>query len=241
MKVITPNCRVQFTAEDVDFIMEVLGKNCGDRPHLAALLADESTRDLLLDDPALFRTLVESGGCLRTSLHLYFYVLVRNALRKVGIQEREVADYIAELLAEFSQTEQTQFRLAGTSQPLEYFFEMIGALEKADERTRFLIRTHMGNQSLFMTGVFPERIRHRAETRGFPNLSYYEALGQSSFREASHHRLAERYHLSEVFQSLGTHFQTARTALNGLAERVLLLGDSSSLDVLIRRMMHSNS
>ena len=60
--------------------------------------------------------------------------------------------------------------LPGQTNPLDYFFEMLTALEKADDRTRFFIRVHMGNHSLFLAGVFPDRIRFRAEARGFPDL-----------------------------------------------------------------------
>jgi hypothetical protein len=42
---------------------------------------------------------------------------------------------------------------------------------------------HIGNYSLFLTGVFPERIRARAEQRGFPDLRYYESLGRSQYRD----------------------------------------------------------
>ncbi|MBI1842481.1 MAG: hypothetical protein HYR88_16710 [Verrucomicrobia bacterium] len=237
MKVITPNCRVQFTAQDVEFITEVLGKKAGQKGFLSELLADETSRDLLLDQDALLAAFMESRNCLRTSIHLYFYVLVRHALRKAGIQEREVADYVAEVLAEYSQQANLRLKVPSQPAPIDYFYEMIGALDNADEATRFRIRAHMGNQSLFLTGVFPERIRHRRERRGFPDLQYYAALGRSSFREASHHRLAERYHLSEIFDNLAGHFEEARRALNDLADRALTLGDNSqSIDALLRRV-----
>ena len=41
MKMIQPNCRVQFAAEDVDFIISVLGGRLGDAACLVQLLADE--------------------------------------------------------------------------------------------------------------------------------------------------------------------------------------------------------
>jgi hypothetical protein len=78
MKVIQANCRVQFTANDVDFILAVLGQKRGAAESLVSLLADPETRDLILDDDLLFRALLEQGGCLRVSPHLYFYVLVRH-------------------------------------------------------------------------------------------------------------------------------------------------------------------
>jgi hypothetical protein len=111
---------------------------------------------------------------------------------------------------------------------LEHFFEMISALQAADDSTRFVIRAHIGNYSLFLAGVFPERIRWRAERRGAPDLPYYEALGQTSFRLASDHRLARQYDLVPVFATLAERFQDTRLALNDLADRLLNLGDAES-------------
>ena len=62
------------------------------------LLADEESRDLILDDEALLHALLERGGCCRVSSHFYFYVLVRNVFRRADIGDRTVADYVAEVL-----------------------------------------------------------------------------------------------------------------------------------------------
>ena len=59
MKVIRGNCRVQFTAEDIDFILSVLGPRAGTQETLIKLLGDEQTRDLILDDEALYRAVLE--------------------------------------------------------------------------------------------------------------------------------------------------------------------------------------
>ncbi len=225
MKVIQPNCRVQFTAEDIDFIVSILGKKAGDGSCLVQLLSDESSRDLILDDEALFRAFLEHRGCLRVSNHFYFYVLVRHVLREAGIEDRAVADYVAEVLCEFSRVERTRCMVPGGEGAMEYLFEMLAALETADERTRFCLRAHIGNHSLFLAGVFPERIRFRAENRGFPDLRYYEALGRTNFRVASDHRLADRYALAPIFATLADRFQEARLALNDAAQRLFTLGD----------------
>lgn len=234
MKMIQPNCRVQFAAEDIDFILSVLGKKIGTAECLTKLLADEETRDIILDDDELFRALLERGGCLRVSTHFYFYVLVRNVFRRSDIQDRAVADYVAEVLAEFARTERTRCVLPGQQNSLDYFFEMLAALRTADERTSFFIRVHIGNHSLFLSGVFPDRIRFRAESRGFPDLRYYESLGQSNFRVARDHQLARRYELSGIFDTLSERFQTTRRALNDISERLFSLGDPDySLDFLL--------
>src|SRR5690242_5098597 len=49
MKLIQPNCRMQFAAEDVEFILSVLGAKTGDSDCLVKLLGDEESRDQILD------------------------------------------------------------------------------------------------------------------------------------------------------------------------------------------------
>ena len=222
---IQANCRVQFAAEDVDFILSVLGRKMGDAECLVRLLSDEESRDLILDDEALFHALIERRGCLRVSSRFYFYILVRTVFRRSGIQDRAVADYVAELLAEFAQAERGRCMIPGRPIPLDYFFEMLAALETADERTSFLIRAHIGNYSLFLSGVFPDRIRFRAEMRGFPDVKYFEALGRTQYRVAGDHRLARRYELTPIFNTLAERFQTTRLALNDIADRLFSIGD----------------
>lgn len=225
MKMIQPNCRVQFAAEDMEFIVSVLGAKLGNAECLVSLLADEDTRDQILDDRALMHALLERGGCLRVSTHFYFYILVRHVFLRSDIKDRAVADYVAELLAEFARAGRARCLVPGQPQPLDYFFEMLAALQTADDRTVFNIRVHIGNYSLFLSGVFPERIRARAERKGFPDLKYYESLGRSQFRAASDHRLAQRYELTGIFNTLSERFAATRLALNDISERCFSLGD----------------
>ena len=225
---IRPNCRAQFAAEDIDFILSVLGHKISTAECLVKLLADEDSRDLILDDEALLHALLERGGGLRVSSRFYFYILVRQVLRRSGIQERAVADYVAEVLAEFSRTERTRCLVPGQAAPLDYFIDMLAALQTADERTSFLIRVHIGNHSLFLSGVFPARIRFQAERRGAPSLKYYEGLGRTHYRAASDHQLARRYELAGIFDTLSERFETTRLALNDMADRFFSIGDSNS-------------
>jgi hypothetical protein len=228
MMMIRPNCRAQFAAEDIDFILSVLGHKISTAECLVKLLADEESRDLILDDEALLHALLERRGCLRVSSRFYFYILVRQVLRRSGIEDRAVTDYVAEVLAEFSRTERLGCVVPGQAAPLDYFIDMLAALQTADERTSFLIRVHIGNHSLFLSGVFPERIRFRAERRGFPDLSYYEGLGRTHYRAASDHRLAQRYDVAGIFDTLSERFATTRLALNDIADRFFSIGDSNS-------------
>jgi hypothetical protein len=241
MKVIQPNCRVQFTAEDIDFILNVLRPKVGSADGLVKLLSDEESRDLILDDDALLRAVLEHRNCLRISTHFYFYILVRQVFRRSRIMERGVADYVAEVLSEFSQIERTQCHIRGQVQPLNYFFEMLGALQTADDTERFYIRAHIGNYSLFLSGIFPDRVRFRAERRGAPDLKYYEEIGRSNYRVASDHRLARKYDLDGIFNTLAERFQTTRLALNDLGERLITLGDiEPSVNSLLKQSLQGD-
>jgi hypothetical protein len=117
---------------------------------------------------------------------------------------------------------------------------MLTALKTADYRMSFFIRAHIGNYSLFLSGVFPERIRFRAEARGFPDLKYYEDIGRTQYRMASDHRLAERYQLAGILNTLAERFGATRLALNDIAERLFSLGDPDySLETLIQKQQNS--
>lgn len=238
MKLIQANCRIQFTAADIDFITATLSKPGDDKSVLTQLLGDSETRDLILDDEKLFHALLEFRGCLQVSNRFYFFVIVRNVLRQAGINDRDVADYTAELLAEYSDFERTRCRVPGQDTPLDYFFEMLAALRNADDRSSFYIRAHIGNHSLFLSGVFPQRIRYRAEKKGFPDLRYYEAIGQQNFRIASDHRLASEYDLAPIYTTLADRFHDARHALNEMSERLVSLGDNDGgFDALLLKVM----
>lgn len=236
MKMIQPNCRMQFAAQDIEFILSVLGRKLDTPDCLVKLLADEDTRDLILDDEALFHALLERGGCVRVSSHFYFYILVRQVFKRAGLADRGVADYVAELLAEFARAERARCLLPGQTQALDYFFELLGALRIADDRTNFYLRAHIGNYSLFLAGVFPDRIRVRAERRGFPDLNYYVTLGRAQFRAASDHRLAQRYALADIFNTLAERFETTREALNDISGRLFAL---SGADYALDRLLHA--
>jgi len=223
MMVVRPNCRVQFTPEDIEFILSVLGPKAGSTESLLQLLGDEATRDLILDDESLLHAVLEHRNCLRISTHFYFYVLVRHSLRRSDLKERPLADYVASVLSEFSQIDRTRCRVNG--QPVDYFFEMLAALQTADDTTGFYIRAHIGNQSLFLSGVFPDRIRFRADRNGAPGLTYYEGLGITNYRAASDHRLARKYDLDGIFNTLAERFQETRLALNDLRDRLISLGE----------------
>lgn len=234
MKVIRPNCRAQFTPADHAFLASVLPPRGEGSAGLIRLLEDADDMDRLLDNPRLFRAVLELPNCLSVSLHFYFYVLVRHSLLRADIGDRDVADYVAEVLAEFSQLQRLSHPRPGGEGAFEYLHEMLMALERLEHEERFALQCHIGNFALVQAGLFPGRLQRRVERRAAPGFRFYEELGSAHFRLAGGHWLARQMDLAPVYSILGEAFHVARLALNHLSEKLLFLEtDRAVRDLLL--------
>ena len=97
----------------------------------------------------------------------------------------------------------------------------IGAIESADPQRSFLVRAHLGNYALWMSGVFPDYIELRRWRRGGPDLDYYEEMGRRGFTLAADHRLAAQHGLTALFEAAAARFPVLRPALNNISDALL--------------------
>jgi hypothetical protein len=104
---------------------------------------------------------------------------------------------------------------------------MLIALQNASPTQSFLIRAHVGNYSLFITGIFHDTVQHRSQ-RGAPDVSFYEDVGRSNYRVAAGHQIARSCELSDVFGKLADGFHDVRLALNRLSDSLLHLDSAPS-------------
>ena len=228
---ITANCRDRFTAEDFDFVIETLAKSEKESVSLVKLLTDNETRDVVLDHPRLFQTLLEEGAPLSISPQLYFYILTRHVLKETGLEDRALTDYVASVLERFSDRARMKSPANGATGPIQYVSDMLVALKQASPTQTFLIRAHIGNYSLFISGIFRESVESRAQ-RGAPDLSFYEDMGRSSYRAAASHQVARSASLSKVLEQLADAFRQVRSALNHLSDTLLHLDSSNSPEII---------
>lgn len=224
---IQPNCRIQFTKSDLDFIVSVLDQDGSSTEHIYYLLSDPDSSDVILDDKRILRAVLEDPACLKISTHLYFYILVRHVLKDAGIADNNLTEYIAEVLGEFGKAEKTTNTMDYMGLSSTYLVDMLKVLENADDKMRFFIQLFIGNYSLFLAGIFPDRIRRRWRYHAAPDITYYERLGRSNYGRASEHRLARKYGLSSILSPLSESFHNIRLALNDLSHRLVFLNSSS--------------
>src|SRR5690606_40834859 len=97
---------------------------------------------------------------------LVFYVLVRHALLENGIDSPITADYLAALLLEFGRNARAH-RIDDAPDAPEYHYlaDIVEALASATGRQAFLLRAHLGNFALWLSGLFPDYITDRKSTR----------------------------------------------------------------------------
>jgi hypothetical protein len=217
------NCRMRLTAEDFSYIVEILSKTQADQVSLVKLLTDEDTRDAILDHENLAQAILESPERLPISPQLYFYVLCRKVLRDTPVKSRETSDFVASMLQGFMRTARMESPDDQGERSARYFSDMMQALRNAGTREAFLLRSHMANYALFVSGIFAENVEKRTQRNGAPDISFYEAMGQMNYRAASEYREAKRFNLQSIYEELAGGFREARLALNNLATRLLHL------------------
>jgi hypothetical protein len=229
--VIQANCRAQFTADDFSFVVRVLAKSPRDAVSLVSLLSDEAERDAILDHDLIYNSVVDQTGCLQVSAAFYFYILTRRVLRRASLDERALTDYVAAVLLAFSHI--NQLRAPGeqgpTSRSFTYISDLMTQASKCPPEQAFLLRVHMANYSLFLSGMFAERVNAHVQRRGAPSLSFYEAVGQSNYLSMADHPQAKRTDLQAIFRMLVGEFRRVRVALNDLTDTLLHLHETPSI------------
>jgi hypothetical protein len=229
---IQANCRARFTAADFQFIVQTLARSPNDQVSLVDLLSDAETRDAVLDNPRLVEAILSQTGQLTISSPFYFYVLARHVLQRAQIADRKLCDYIGSLLETFSRANGLRSPHSDDECSRQYISDMLIALTRATAAQSFLLRAHVGNYSLFISGIFHENAQLRSR-RGAPDLEFYEEVGRTNFQLVAGHSTARRCELNDVYEELADRFHEVRLALNRLSDELINLDDDHHLSSLV--------
>jgi hypothetical protein len=215
---ILADTRFHLTRDDAQLAARLLASESGqDLAMLESRLADEGI-DAILDDPQLPAVLRRDPRAAHASLPLFAYVMIRTALRQAGENDRGLADYVTAIVLNFG-IRGRAYRIADSDDEVyDAIVDLCEDLNDPDARRSFLVRTHLGNYALWVSGIFPDFIEHRRTRRGGPDLDYYEAMGRRGFQLAAGHRLAEEHGLTTLFANAAARFGLLRTALNSVSD-----------------------
>ena len=218
---IRANARSRLTPGDLQLVVLLLSRGSAHRRAALERRLKAEGPDALLDAPELAERLLAVRTILVPSEVLFFYVLVRHALRGAAIDDRELADYLAAMLLDFGRRDRAWRVDWNDDQRHRYLADILLDLEASDGDRRFRVMVHLGNYALWLAGLFPDYIAARHLRKGGPDVTYYDALGRRGFALASDHTLADRYGLDGVLRTAAERFPSLRGALNGLSDRLL--------------------
>jgi hypothetical protein len=151
---------------------------------------------------------------------LFMDLVSRNFAEGVGLRNQEVSGYVASLLTEFCEVEQL-FKLRNAAgRPLDDAGEMLlesdpvyGPAPNFDRERQ--VRKHIGDFTLFLTGMFPESINHyRLRRQRLENFIDFMKAGKESYYIVSKFEHFEYAKVAPLFARLSQEFERCVYGLN---------------------------
>ena len=151
---------------------------------------------------------------------LFIELVGRHYAEELGLRNPQLVNYVAQLLAEFCDVEQLLKIRNTTGKPLADVGEMLvesdpvfGPAPSFDRERQ--VRKHIGDYTLFFTGMFPESINHfRLRRNRTENFVDWMKAGKESYYIVSKFEYFEYAKVAPLFASLSQHFEQCVYGLN---------------------------
>lgn len=123
-------------------------------------------------------------------LRRWFAGLVEDSFQKqIGLGDPSLLDYIVDLLTEFIHVERINLLGDGSRRRIEEVAEMVSEVEigptATSEDRRRSVHRHIGDFTLFWTGVYPENLKRLQRKQAADFLLNYLDQGKRSYAIAS--------------------------------------------------------
>lgn len=133
---------------------------------------------------------------------------------RLGVADPPLVDYLAELLTEFVRYDRI-FRLRKlTGHRLEEVAEMLLEAQVRVGDARREIHRHVGDFTLFWTGVYPEALQHMQGESSKDHLIDYTAQGKRAYYIASTMRNDQNAQECDVLERISLQFELCAFGLN---------------------------
>ncbi len=232
---IVANVRTMLRRDDAQLALRLIAHGSASEYERAEGMLRDQGLDEVLDDPRLPRALREAPHGRVASFPLFAYVTVRHALREVGETDRVMADYVASILLHFGVRDRAWRVGDADDEVCDTLAGLLDATDGPDPRRTLLVRAHLGNYALWLSGMFPDYVAARQWRRGAPDIDYYEEMGRQGFRLAAEHRLATEQGLAALYAAASDRFPALRVALNRVSD-AYLFPNHHSPDRLMRQV-----
>jgi hypothetical protein len=151
---------------------------------------------------------------------MFLELVARHYAEEIGMRDQELVGYVAHLLAEFCDAAQLYKIHDATDKPLTDVGEMLlesnpvyGPAPSFDRERQ--VRKHIGDYTLFFTGMFPESINHlRLRRNRLENFVDWIKAGKESYYIVSKFDCFEYTKVAPLFERLSDNFEQCVYGLN---------------------------
>ncbi len=232
---ILPTIRASLSRGDAQQLVRLLGGSDPELAEAAQQRLEESGVGSLLDDPRVRNALLTDTD-VSVPPPVIFYVLVRQALLEGGIDDETTSDYVASMLVSFGRARRAYRISDEDDSEFHYLTDMVSELRSAEGRRRFLLRVHMGDFALWMSGLFPDYLEARTRRKGAPPITYFEEWGATAYFGASESVEAGELGMDIVLRNVANQFSAVRSALNRISDRHFWPGSGDPVGRLLREI-----
>jgi hypothetical protein len=152
--------------------------------------------------------------------HFFRELVKRHYAEGIGLHDTPVHEYVANMLAEFCEIEQLFKVRDASGRPLQDVGEMLLQSDPvygpapSFERERE-VRKHIGDYTLFFSGMFPESINHwRLRRQRLENFIDFMKAGKESYHIVSKFDQFEYARMAPLFRQLSSEFERCVYGLN---------------------------
>ena len=150
---------------------------------------------------------------------------------QLGVADPPLTDYISDLLMQFVRTEALARVRTATGRPAKYVTEMLAEADQRLGDARREVHRHIGDYTLYWTGLFPESLRRR---RGnIDQFDDYCSHGKRAYLIASTIETDRDDAPGELLERLGHQFEMCAYGLREVRREWERRDDSEWLPLLI--------
>ena len=142
----------------------------------------------------------------------------RNLIGKLGVADIEVVRYVSDLLTRFVHVDNLYKIRDARGKRLEDVGEMLldssPSVGNASLNREREIRKHIGDYTMFFTGMFPESLRRLSSSVRLDYFVDYMRAGKESYRIVSEYDYGEYRESAQFFRRLSDYFDYCVVGLN---------------------------